>query len=60
MPKSPQRESDEEKEPEEPPVEPSGKALTEKRKQQIAGRKAAEKMWQEILTHLQRAQNGPN
>jgi hypothetical protein len=39
------------------PVEPSGKALTDKRKQQAAGRQAAERLWQEILTNIQKAQN---
>ena len=38
------------------PVEPSGHALTEKRKQQEAGRRAAEKLWQTILTNIQKAQ----
>lgn len=35
------------------PAEPSGKALTELRKRQKAGREAAEKLWNEIRHNIQ-------
>lgn len=57
--KTPPPEDEEEKdgEKQQVPVEPSGHALTEKRKQQAAGRAAAEKLWKVILTNIQEAQN---
>lgn len=43
---------DEDDSPPPPPVEPNGQALTEKRKQQKAGREAAEKLWNLIVSNM--------
>lgn len=51
MAKEPEKKSEDEEEV--PPVEPSGKALTQKRTDQAKSKKAAQKSWDAIIALLQ-------
>lgn len=49
------KEPEKEKEVEVPPVEPSGKTLTQKRKDQAKSKVAAQKSWDDIVALLQKS-----